>query len=114
MLNRMAIGAVMGSICATSGYLIASQIPQFSDLWWAGYAGAAGGLGFGLLAFLGGCIGYIMGRASRQSAKQLEHVTRFWRAPTSACWRSCRSRSRSTSPSLDVDVMMDEPPSRRS
>ena len=49
MLNRMAIGAIMGTICAASGYLIASQIPQFSDLWWAGYVGAAGGLGVAAL-----------------------------------------------------------------
>jgi len=49
VLNRMAIGAIMGTICAASGYLIASQIPQFSDLWWAGYVGAAGGLGVAAL-----------------------------------------------------------------
>jgi len=39
----------MGSICAASGYFIASQIPQFSHLWWAGWAGAAGGLGAAVL-----------------------------------------------------------------
>jgi RNA polymerase sigma factor (sigma-70 family) len=33
----------------------------------------------GFLAFLGSCIGYIMGRAIRQSARQLEYATRFWR-----------------------------------
>jgi uncharacterized protein YacL len=49
VLNKMAIGAVMGSICAASGYFIASQIPAFSNLWWAGYAGAAGGLAVALL-----------------------------------------------------------------
>jgi uncharacterized protein YacL len=49
VLNKMAIGAVMGGICAASGYLIASQIPAFSHLWWAGYAGAAGGLAVAIL-----------------------------------------------------------------
>ncbi len=49
MLQKMVIGAIMGTICATSGYLIGSQIPQFSDLWWAGWVGAAGGL---VVAFL--------------------------------------------------------------
>ena len=34
----------------------------------------------GFLAFLGGCIGYIMGRAVQQSARQLEYVSRFWRS----------------------------------
>ena len=33
----------------------------------------------GFLVFLGSCIGYIMGRAIRQSARQLEYATRFWR-----------------------------------
>ena len=32
----MVIGAIMGTICAVSGYLIADQIPQFDQLWWAG------------------------------------------------------------------------------
>jgi uncharacterized protein YacL len=45
----MVIGAIMGTICATSGYLIASQIPQFKDLWWAGWVGGAGGLAVALL-----------------------------------------------------------------
>ena len=45
----MVIGAIMGTICATSGYLIASQIPQFSDLWWAGWVGGTGGLAVALL-----------------------------------------------------------------
>jgi len=47
--QKMVIGTIMGTICAGSGYLIASQIPQFSDLWWAGYAGAAGGLAVAFL-----------------------------------------------------------------
>ena len=34
----------------------------------------------GFLAFLGGCIGYMMGRAIQRSTRQLEYVTRFWRA----------------------------------
>ena len=34
----------------------------------------------GFLVFLGSCIGYIMGRAIRQSARQLEYATRFWRS----------------------------------
>ena len=49
MLQRMVTGAIMGTICAVSGYLIASQIPQFSHLWWAGWVGAAGGLAVALL-----------------------------------------------------------------
>ncbi|MHB8070297.1 MAG: TRAM domain-containing protein [Desulfobaccales bacterium] len=49
MLQKMVTGAIMGTICAVSGYLIASQIPQFSELWWAGWVGAAGGL---VVAFL--------------------------------------------------------------
>ena len=34
----------------------------------------------GFLVFLGICIGYIMGRSIRQSARQLEYATRFWRS----------------------------------
>jgi uncharacterized protein YacL len=49
LLQRMVIGAIMGTICAVSGYLIASQIPQFSHLWWAGWIGAVGGLGVAFL-----------------------------------------------------------------
>ena len=49
MLNRVTIGVIMGSICAASGYFIASQIPQFSDMWWAGWAGAAAGLAAAIL-----------------------------------------------------------------
>lgn len=49
MLKKVVIGAIMGGICAFSGYLIASQIPSFSHLWWAGWVGAAGGL---LVTFL--------------------------------------------------------------
>ncbi len=39
----------------------------------------------GFLAFLGGCTGYIMGRAIRRSAKQLDDATRFWRAVAIGC-----------------------------
>ena len=49
MLQKMVTGAIMGTICAVSGYLIASQIPQFSHLWWAGWVGVAGGLAVALL-----------------------------------------------------------------
>ncbi len=49
MLKKMVIGAIMGGICATSGYLIASQIPQFSHLRWAGWVGGAGGLAVAFL-----------------------------------------------------------------
>lgn len=49
MLHKMVTGAIMGTICAVSGYLIGSQIPQFSHLWWAGWVGALGGL---VVAFL--------------------------------------------------------------
>ncbi len=35
---------------------------------------------FAFLAFTGGCIGYMMGRACARSAQQLESVARFWRA----------------------------------
>jgi len=40
----MVTGAILGTICAVSGYLIADQIPKFDHLWWAGYAGGAAGL----------------------------------------------------------------------
>jgi uncharacterized protein YacL len=45
----MVTGAIMGTICAISGYLIADQIPQFGNLWWVSYAGAAVGLAVGIL-----------------------------------------------------------------
>lgn len=35
---------------------------------------------FAFLAFTGGCLGYMMGRACARSAGQLQSVTRFWRA----------------------------------
>jgi uncharacterized protein YacL len=44
VLQKMVTGAILGTVCAISGYLIADQIPKFEHLWWAGYAGAA--LGF--------------------------------------------------------------------
>ncbi len=44
MFQKVVIGAILGTICAVSGYLIADQIPQFDKLWWAGWAGGAIGL----------------------------------------------------------------------
>ncbi|MCX5890147.1 MAG: PIN domain nuclease, partial [Deltaproteobacteria bacterium] len=44
MLHKVVIGAIMGTICAVSGYLIASEIPQFGQFWWAGWVGGAAGL----------------------------------------------------------------------
>ncbi len=44
MFQKVVIGAIMGTICAVSGYLIASQIPQFGHLWWVGWLGGAIGL----------------------------------------------------------------------
>ena len=35
---------------------------------------------FAFLAFTGGCLGYMMGRAGTRSAAQLQNVMRFWRA----------------------------------
>jgi uncharacterized protein YacL len=49
LLKKVVIGAIMGSICGASGYLIASRIPQVSHLWWAGWVGAAGGVGIACL-----------------------------------------------------------------
>ncbi len=49
MLQKMVIGAIMGTITATSGYLIGSQIPQVGHLWWAGWLGAAAGLAVAFL-----------------------------------------------------------------
>ncbi len=49
MLQKMVTGAIMGTICAVSGYLIASEIPQLKDFWWAGWVGVAGGLAVALL-----------------------------------------------------------------
>ncbi len=49
MLKKMVTGAIMGTICAISGYLIADQIPQFGNLWWVPYAGAVVGLAVGIL-----------------------------------------------------------------
>jgi len=44
VLKKVVTGAILGTICAVSGYLIGDQIPQLDHLWWAGYAGAAAGL----------------------------------------------------------------------
>jgi len=75
VLSRVVTGALMGAVCAASGYLIASQIPQLSDLWWAGYAGLAAGLAVAALTLalaevikriplktiLGGTLGLFLG-----------------------------------------------------
>ncbi len=49
MLKKVLFGAILGIVCAVSGYLIANNIPQFQPYWWAGWAGAAAGLGVSLL-----------------------------------------------------------------
>jgi uncharacterized protein YacL len=48
-MKKVVIGAILGGVCAFSGYLIAEQIPSFSHLWWAGWVGAAAGM---VVAFL--------------------------------------------------------------
>jgi len=49
VLKKLVVGIILGGICAASGFFIGRQIPQFGDLWWVGWVGAAAGL---LLAFL--------------------------------------------------------------
>jgi uncharacterized protein YacL len=49
VLKKVASGAILGTVCAISGYLIAESIPSFQPYWWARWAGAAAGLGVGLL-----------------------------------------------------------------
>jgi uncharacterized protein YacL len=49
VFKKMVIGAILGAICAVSGYLIASQIPMFDQFWWSGYMGAAAGFGVAIL-----------------------------------------------------------------
>ena len=44
MLQKAITGTILGVICAVSGYLIASQIPQFGHLRWAGWVGGVAGL----------------------------------------------------------------------
>ncbi len=44
MLKKLAVVTILGATCAVSGYLIGSQIPHLSHLWWAGWAGVAAGL----------------------------------------------------------------------
>lgn len=49
MISKMVTMAILGTICAVSGYLIGDQIPFLDKFWWAGYAGAAAGLAVALL-----------------------------------------------------------------
>jgi uncharacterized protein YacL len=49
LLKKVAIGAFLATICAVSGYFVAQNIPQLQPYWWAGWAGAAAGLGLALL-----------------------------------------------------------------
>ncbi len=44
MLQKAITGTILGIICAVSGYLIASQIPQFGRFWWAGWVGGVAGV----------------------------------------------------------------------
>jgi len=44
VVQKVIIGATLGTICAVSGFLIAEQIPQFSHLWWARWVGGVAGL----------------------------------------------------------------------
>ncbi len=44
LLKKLAVLAVLGTVCAVSGYFIGMQIPQLARLGWAGWIGAAGGL----------------------------------------------------------------------
>lgn len=49
MLHKILVGGVLGSICAVSGYLIASQIPSLNGQWWAGWVGSTVGIVVALL-----------------------------------------------------------------
>ena len=76
-----------GATVATAGGVAAKGGATAKTMTGAAALGAAltGGVIFifsllGFLVFLGTCIGYIMGRAIRQSARQLEYATRFWRS----------------------------------
>lgn len=44
LLKKLAVLAILGTVCAVSGYFIGKQIPQLADFAWAGWAGAAGGI----------------------------------------------------------------------
>jgi len=44
LLKKVIVGTVLGTVCAVSGYLIASNVSQLTPYWWAGWAGAAVGL----------------------------------------------------------------------
>lgn len=49
MLKKVTSGAILGIVCAISGYLIAESIPSFQVYWWARWAGAGAGFCVGLL-----------------------------------------------------------------
>jgi uncharacterized protein YacL len=49
LLKKLAVLAILGTVCAVSGYFIGKQIPRLEDFAWAGWAGAAGGLVVALL-----------------------------------------------------------------
>ncbi|MGQ9688922.1 MAG: PIN/TRAM domain-containing protein [Desulfobaccales bacterium] len=49
MLKKVATGASLALICAVSGFLIGRNLPLAQELWWAGWAGAAGGLAVALI-----------------------------------------------------------------
>jgi uncharacterized protein YacL len=49
VLKKLAVFAILGTVCTVSGYFIGEHIPQLQHFSWAKYLGAAGGL---LLALL--------------------------------------------------------------
>jgi len=49
LLKKVVIGAFLATICAGSGYLVATNITQLQPYWWAGYAGLGAGLFLALL-----------------------------------------------------------------
>ncbi len=76
-----ASAATAGSAAAKGGATVKTAISL------AAMGAVSAGLFFlfsliGVLMFLGGCIGYIMSWAIRQSSSQLEYVIRFWRTIT--------------------------------
>ncbi len=49
LLKKVVTGAFLATICAGSGYLIATNIRQLQSYWWAGWAGLGIGLSVALL-----------------------------------------------------------------